>query len=43
MQAYLKSTDIIDWKHPLVLEQALELSNNLEFDCSISTHRMVPY
>ena len=30
MQAYLKSTDIIDWQHPLVLEQALELSNNLD-------------
>jgi transglutaminase-like putative cysteine protease len=30
MQEYLRSTDIIDWKHPLVLEQALELSNNLD-------------
>ena len=30
MQAYLKPTDIIDWQHPLVLEQALELSNNLD-------------
>ena len=30
MQEYLKSTDIIDWKHPLVLEQALKLSNNLD-------------
>jgi len=30
MQEFLKSTDIIDWQHPLVLEQALELSNNLD-------------
>ena len=30
MQEYLKSTDIIDWKHPIVLEQALKLSNNLD-------------
>ncbi len=30
MQEYLKSTDIIDWKHPLVLEQALKLSNDLD-------------
>ena len=27
MQEYPKSTDIIDWQHPLVLEQALKLSN----------------
>ena len=30
MQDFLKSTYIIDWQHPLVLEQALELSNNLD-------------
>ncbi len=30
MQEYLKSTDIIDWQHPLVLEQALKLSNKLD-------------
>jgi len=30
MQEYLKSTDIIEWKHPRVLEQALKLSNNLD-------------
>ena len=30
MQEFLKSTDIIDWQHPLVSEQSLELSNNLD-------------
>lgn len=30
MQEYLKSTNIIDWQHPLVLEQALKLSNKLD-------------
>lgn len=29
MQEYLKSTDIIDWQHPVVLEQASKLSNIL--------------
>ena len=30
MQAYLRSTEIINWQHPLVLKQALELSSNLD-------------
>lgn len=30
MQEYLKSTDIINWQHPIVLEQALKLSNKLD-------------
>ncbi len=36
MQEYLKSTDIIDWQHPLVLEQALKLSNKLDNPIEIS-------
>jgi hypothetical protein len=30
MQEFLKSTDIIDWQHPLVSEQSFESSNNLD-------------
>lgn len=36
MQEYLKSTDIIDWEHPLVLEQALKLSKNLDSPVEIA-------
>jgi len=38
MQEYLKSTDIIDWKHPSVLEKALKLSNNLDNPIEIAKY-----